>query len=73
MLWNEIKDDLSIGDVEIPIIIYKGSADELPNIFERLNTGGTSLTKYEVFASTWSDIILKNIDLTTAKIIEKRF
>lgn len=73
MLWNEIKDDLSISDIEIPIIIYKGSADELPNIFERLNTGGTSLTKYEVFASTWSDIILKNIDLTTAKIIEKRF
>jgi hypothetical protein len=72
-LWNEIKESLSINDIEIPIIIYKGSSDELPNIFERLNTGGTSLTKYEVFASTWSDVILKDIDLATAKIIEKRF
>lgn len=72
-LWEEIKRKITIDDIEIPVIVYQGPAEELPNIFERLNTGGTSLTKYEVFASTWSETILKNVNLEIAKIIEKRF
>jgi len=72
-LWEDLKDKITISDIEIPVIIYQGPPEELPNIFERLNTGGTSLTKYEVFASTWSDIILKDINKEIAKIIEKRF
>ncbi len=72
-LWMELVEELSIHKINIPIILYQGSADELPGIFERLNTGGTSLTKYEVFASTWSDVILKHVDISVAKIIEKRY
>lgn len=38
---------------EIPAIIIMGSADYLPDIFERINKEGTSLTKYQIYAASW--------------------
>jgi hypothetical protein len=71
--WAHLKSHISISDVNIPVVIYHGAPEELPLIFERLNTGGTSLTKYEVFASTWSSIIIQNIDQNIAKLIDRRY
>jgi hypothetical protein len=77
LLLEQLKDEvtsyLDIKKLLIPVIMYKGNKDELPEIFERLNTGGATLTKYEVFASTWSDVILSNIHLDIAKKIEARY
>lgn len=77
LLLSKLKEEvtfyLDIKKLLIPVIMYKGSKDELPEIFERLNTGGATLTKYEVFASTWSDIILSNIHIDIAKKIEARY
>ena len=72
-LKEEVSSYLDIKHLLIPVILYKGNKEELPEIFERLNTGGATLTKYEVFASTWSDIILSNIHLDIAKKIEARY
>jgi len=38
----------------IPVIIYMGDIGDLPEIFERINQGGTQLSKYQVFAASWS-------------------
>ena len=42
-------------DAKIPVLRFAGDASELPNIFELINTHGTQLSKYEVFAARWVD------------------
>lgn len=51
--------DIDFRQLFIPTIIYLGDDSDLPDIFEKLNTGGTKLSRYEVFASTWNSILLK--------------
>lgn len=50
-----------IADTKIPVIIYQGEEDNLPDIFDRINTQGTPLTQYEVFAASWP-VFTKKID-----------
>ena len=42
-----------IGNSVIPIIIYTGDADNLPTIFDRINSKGVPLNQYEVYAASW--------------------
>lgn len=51
---EKIQKDSNISFVKIPVIIYSGPKENLPTIFERLNSKWTQLTKYQVFAATWS-------------------
>lgn len=44
----------NIEDATLPFIIYKGPEDQVPEIFERINTEGLKLSKYETFAATWT-------------------
>lgn len=44
-----------IDDIEIPLIIFNGSDDELATVFQKLNQEGVKLSKYDVFAATWSN------------------
>ena len=48
-----VQQKADINDVKIPIIIFNGPASDLPTVFEKLNTQGTTLSKYEVFAAQW--------------------
>lgn len=50
---ESVKKRADINDVKIPIIIFSGPASDLPAVFEKLNTQGTTLSKYEVFAAQW--------------------
>ncbi len=52
---NNIQKESDIGKAEVPIIIFTGPSRELPTVFELLNTQGTKLTRYEVFAAQWLD------------------
>ena len=45
-----------IGTSQLPIIVYTGSEDNVPEIFERINSQGIKLSKYETFAATWNGI-----------------
>ncbi len=47
---QEIK---TIPDAKIPVLIYTGPASELPRVFELLNSKGTALSRYEIFAAQW--------------------
>ncbi|MCY3575077.1 MAG: DUF262 domain-containing protein [Acidimicrobiaceae bacterium] len=44
-----------ILDAKIPVLRFAGDASKLPEIFELINTHGTQLSKYEVFAARWID------------------
>lgn len=39
--------------VRIPAIVIKGNDDTLPEIFERINSKGTQLSKYQIYAASW--------------------
>ena len=41
-------------NVRIPAIVIKGDDDALPEIFERINSKGTQLSKYQIYAATWT-------------------
>ena len=42
-------------DSLIPVIEYKGDIENVADIFEKMNTGSVTLSKYEVFAASWSN------------------
>jgi hypothetical protein len=43
----------SIEGQQVSIGIFAGVASEVPTIFERINSQGTGLSKYDILASTW--------------------
>lgn len=43
-----------LTDAEIPAIIYDGDQGLLPEVFERINSQGTTLSKYDIYAASWS-------------------
>lgn len=46
--YNTVKNTL------IPVVIYSGQESTLPEIFKRINSKGTALTSYEIYAATWN-------------------
>jgi len=65
---KEIKEEANIFQFKIPILIYTGQQSNLPVIFERLNSKGTQLSKYQIYAATWTPY--PNFKITNRKIIE---
>lgn len=65
---RSIREDADISEAKIPVIIYTGSASELPSVFELLNSQGTALSRYEIFAAQWIDErqTIKNKDIVDA-------
>lgn len=45
----------AILDAEVPVIVFTGPSSELPRVFELLNSKGTALSRYEIFAAQWID------------------
>jgi hypothetical protein len=61
--------DKEIGKIEdatLPFIIYKGPEDQVPEIFERINSEGMKLSKYETFAATWT---FRKVQITNPNVI----
>ena len=44
-----------ISSTEVPAIILSGDSDQLSTLFERINTKGTQLSKYDIYAASWSN------------------
>ena len=42
-----------IAGTVIPVIVYHGEEENLPEIFDRINSQGTPLDQYEVYAAAW--------------------
>ena len=53
-LQSYINNCKNLVDAKIPAIVYTGDDSNLPLIFERINSQGTKLNKYQIFAATWS-------------------
>lgn len=70
MMKNYIEICKKISTTKIPAIVLEGDPDLLPVLFERINSKGTQLSKYQIYAATWSGkkYLLKDqfIDLVKA-------
>ena len=43
----------TIGSTTLPVNVYNGSEENLPEIFERINSKGTPLDPYEIYVAAW--------------------
>lgn len=68
-----VREQADISTVKIPIIIFHGPSSELPSIFFLLNTKGTMLSKYEVFAARWLDYKCRIENPTIRAAIWKKY
>lgn len=64
--FKKFKDDCEdLAKAQIPAIVYIGNSDNLPEVFNRINSKGTTLSKYQILSATWStyEYILMNLKL----------
>lgn len=52
----------------IPVIVYHGKEENLPEIFDRINSQGTPLDQYEVYAAAWP--VNKRFHISNTTIVE---
>ena len=69
-VFFEKRQDLydQIAGTVIPVIVYTGDESNLPDIFDRINSKGTPLDKYEVYAASWP--VNKKYTINNEKVIE---
>ena len=57
MIDERLEEIKTVTDVvrtsKIPCVVYKGSSDNLNEIFRRINQDGVKLTKFEIYAASW--------------------
>lgn len=58
-----------ISNTVIPVIVYTGEESSLPEIFDRINSKGTPLTTYEVYAASWPNN--KKYKINNSDIVDK--
>ncbi len=64
---ERLRKELEIGEYPIPVVVFKGEKRLLPDIFEKLNTRGIKLNKFDILASSWSD---RAVEIATPAIVE---
>lgn len=57
-LLDILKSKVEIAYDDIALIIYKGSKEDLPELFKNINTGSVALSQYEILQSVWNDYVL---------------
>ncbi len=57
-----------IAGTVIPVIVYHGEEENLPEIFDRINSQGTPLDQYEVYAAAWP--VNRRFKVKNASIVE---
>lgn len=70
IIGNALKDNFKnfksdynkLSSMPIPVIVYTGEENTLPEIFERINSKGVALTEYEIYAASWprQEFIISN-------------
>lgn len=68
---KKLKNYINLDELIIPYVIFKGDTSQLAEVFQRLNQGGVKLSKYQVFASQWSEATVKlNNDLINTRLLQ---
>ncbi len=54
LLGRVLKDLSRAKEYKVPLNIYSGPIENVPTIFERINSQGAQLSKFEILAASWS-------------------
>lgn len=60
-------------NAKIPVLIYSGPSSELPTVFELLNSKGTVLSRYEIYAARWIDVRQRIMNAEVIDVIWKKY
>ena len=52
---NRINNILDVDKIKLPIIIFRGSDSEMAEVFQKLNSEGITLSKYDIFSAKWQN------------------
>jgi len=67
-VFQAIKDEYTaLSSSQIPAIVYSGEEETLPDIFTLMNSEGTPLTDYEIYAASWPS---KKFTVSNEAIVE---
>lgn len=68
LLGNVLEEIKTVINYQVPLNLYKGPIENVPTIFERVNSHGTPLSKYEILAASWitTDLWVSNEDVVAA-------
>jgi|GEM_PF-5620826 len=72
-LYTDMEKKIKLNSAIIPAIIYTGDDKNLPDVFERMNTGAVTLSKYEVLASTWYPYEIEIEDEEISKYVKMKY
>lgn len=65
---KDVRETADISKARLPMVIYNGPAFRTSSVFELLNSQGTVLSRYEIYAAQWIDQrqSIKNEAIVTA-------
>ena len=68
LLGQVLTNVTNVTSYAVPLNVYQGPVENVPTIFERVNSQGTALSKYEILAASWivTDLQVDNIDVVSA-------
>lgn len=72
-IFDEFNKDFNPNDIEIPVVIYNGSIDVLPEVFDRLNSSGTKLSRFDVYSALWSKYTYRVTDMDILDKIDEKY
>ncbi len=70
---DETETATGIDSIQLPVVVYSGPEDHLPEIFELLNSQGTELGKYDIFAATWVKQACEVADLRIRDAVREKY
>lgn len=61
---------IDLDKLELPIIEFTGAENDLANVFQRLNRGGVTLSKYQVYFAQWTKYLINLKEMEDKEIID---
>ena len=71
--YASFEKEKDISGLTLNAINYVGPAENIPNVFYNLNTGGVTLSKYETYAALWSNPLYKIDDDDIIEIVKTKY
>jgi hypothetical protein len=68
-----IRTESDISGLALPVLVYQGDKGHLPVIFERLNSQGTQLSKFQVYDATWYPIVVTPKNKEIVSIVKGKY
>mgnify|MGYP000851309427 CR=1 FL=1 len=70
---KKIKKEVDLSSLTLPVVIFRGDKSELPTIYDKVNSTGTKLSKYEIFSAIWNNEIFKMEDHEILSWVDKKY